>query len=65
MDYIFYFAFGVFVMNFIAAIWTVEMVGKDHVALDRVAYYYFVFFVVLSNIVTITSLFFYIGQKIY
>ena len=64
MHYIFYFAFGVFVMNFIAALWTLEMVGKDHVATDRTAYYYFLFFVALSNIFTLTCLFFYIGQNI-
>jgi len=65
MEPLFYFAFGVFVMNFIVILWTFQMVGEDHVASDRTAYYYFVFFVVLSSLVAIISLLLFIAQKIY
>lgn len=65
MDYIFYFAFGAIITNFIVVLWTFQMLGEDHIATDRTAYYYFLFFVALSNMVAIVSLLLFIAQKIY
>ena len=64
MGYIFYFAFGAIITNFIVVFWTFKMLGEDHIATDRTAYYYFLFFVALSNMVAIVSLLLFIAQKI-
>lgn len=65
MDYIFYFAFGAIITNFIVVLWTFQMLGEDHIAMDRTIYYYYLFFAGIYNIIAIISLLLFIAQKIY
>ena len=65
MDYIFYFAFGAIITNFIVVSWTFKMVGEDHIAIDRTIYYAYLFFAAIYNIIAIISLLLFIAQKNY